>query len=375
MVAVPLLVVPSKVDKYLGRIQRWLWVRDFVAWKRRGTSSRRIAAESSLARYVEVLERLERYTDLDLRTCSLEELNGFLDELRARYKPNGYINTIAIIKDALNFLKRDELNGEIRIPARPDPTESVREAVIPDDEIEKLIRGCSNLRDRLLVEVFSELGNRRGEMWNLRIKDVQFDEYSAILTLRGKSGTRRRRLYESVPDLRAWLNDHPLKSNPDAPLLLTMNGEPFTDAQGIYQVIKRISKRILGHQINPHRFRHTRATKDSSYFTDREMLKLYGWKKGETIKVYSHLSMKEVDDKDLVLHGLKTKEEILRPIMQTQRCPKCGESNAPIAMYCSKCGSVLAKPNEEIIEKLQQQIQALQGQFETAFKAKVTDAG
>jgi hypothetical protein len=68
---VSVVVVPrpaSRVEEYLGRVRRWLWVREFILAKRRGTRGRRIPTESSLARYAEVLERLERYTTLDLAT-------------------------------------------------------------------------------------------------------------------------------------------------------------------------------------------------------------------------------------------------------------------------------------------------------------------
>src|SRR5208282_3914963 len=113
--------------------------------------------------------------------------------------------------------------------------------------------------------------------------------------------------------------------------------------------VKVLSKRILGYHVNPHRFRHTKATLDSRLFTDRELMMLNGWTKAETVNVYSHLSMRDVDDKDLVLHGLKSKEEILRPIMQTQKCENCNEENAPVAVYCVKCGKVLMN---EHLEKL-----------------------
>jgi hypothetical protein len=71
------------------------------------------------------------------------------------------------------------------------------------------------------------------------------------------------------------------------------------------------------------------------------MMKLFGWKRPDMVGVYSHLTMKDVEDYDLMLHGLKRREEILRPLVQVVKCPKCGEENAPVAMYCAKCGEVL----------------------------------
>lgn len=61
----------------------------------------------------------------------------------------------------------------------------------------------------------------------------------------------------------------------------------------------------------------------------------------EMVGVYAHLTMRDVEEKDLVLHGMKPKEEILRPISQVVKCV-CGQENAPIAVYCVGCGTLLA---------------------------------
>lgn len=75
------------------------------------------------------------------------------------------------------------------------------------------------------------------------------------------------------------------------------------------------------------------------------------------VGAYSHLSMRDVEDKDLVLHGLKTKEEILRPIMQIQKCGKCHADNAPIAVYCQECGAVLSKQSTR--EAVQEEVRRI----------------
>jgi integrase len=264
---------------------------------------------------------------------------------------------VTLIKQVLVYYERHDLNAKIKTPARPDPTQRIQDQTIPDADLTKLIKGATSLRDRLLIELLSELGSRRGEIYSLRIKDVQFDEFSAILTLTGKSGTRNRRVYGAVVDLRSYLNEHPHHDDPLAPLFLTASGKPLKDAHSIWTLVRRLSMRVLGRPIHPHQFRHTKATKDSSYFTDREMMKLYGWKKADMVSVYSHISMRDVDSKDLVLHGLKQKEDILRPIVEVQRCRKCKTENAPIAVYCQKCGSVLGK--EATTEAIREEVRRI----------------
>jgi integrase len=316
---------------------------------------------------------------LNLHTASLDDVTRFLDGYRAKYALNGYIQVVSLVKDALNYLKRKEISGEIRIPKRASPHENIREQLIKPQEIERLINGAPTLRDRLLIELFDELGNRRGEMANLRVKDVQFDQYSAVLWLRGKTGTGSRRVYRAVPDLRTYLNDHPFKDQPEYSLLLTIDGSRPLSYEQIYKRIRTLGERILKRRIHPHQFRHTRATEDAKWFNDREMMMLNRWSSSKTIETYTHLTMRDVDDKDLVLHGMKAKQEILRPIAETIRCPECHEENAPIAIYCVKCGNTLAKAdlareNEQLrndVTNMKQDLAKLHDQFKTILKTKI----
>ena len=36
----------------------------------------------------------------------------------------------------------------------------------------------------------------------------------------------------------------------------------------------------------------------------------------------------------------------MRPLVKIQVCPECGQENAPVAIYCVKCGAVL--PSEQL---------------------------
>jgi len=359
------VLVRGPQDACLEETERWLtqakgnWIGEFLAWKRRGGAHGRTPKDRSLADYVKVLWRLEHDYHLDLHTVTLEGLNGFLDEYRAGHKLNGYIQTVSVIKDALNFLKRKELNEQLRIPRRASRIESIREQLLSDKEVQQLISKAPTLRDRLMIELCFELGNRRGELANLRMKDVQFDRYGAVIWLRGKTGTGSRRVYNAVPDLKEYCNNHPHRNEPDHPFLLTIdNSRPLSYVQ-IYNRIVWLAKHILHRHVNPHMFRHTRATQDAKYFTDREMMKLNRWNSSETIKVYAHLSMRDVDEKDLVLHGLKKREEILKPIGEMRRCPQCKAENSPIAIYCQECSEPFQQDNKEEIQELREKLDAV----------------
>jgi len=340
------------------------WVRDYLAaCRRRGVS------EGTCESYRRIFERV-RGCGVDLAVCSKDELIQCLDRLRGNGGTGYYRLQSSMVRSVLRFLGRRELADLVEVPRMPR-VEDRNIEVLTREEVERMIKRAVKPRDRLLLLILFETGARRGEIYNLRIKSVQFDEYSAILTLTGKTGTRRRRVYSCVPELRQHINDHPHRDDPEAHLFLNEWGRPLS-RDSIYQVVKRLGQTVLKKRIKTHIFRHTRATEDVKLFTDREAMKLFGWSTPSMVRVYSHLTMKDVDEKDLVLHGLKKKEEILKPLVQVKTCPGCKFENAPIAVYCAGCGAVLADGSaadtDEIVNRLIGNVPALRRLFKAAEK-------
>jgi integrase/recombinase XerD len=357
------------------------WVEPFFA-----SLSARGVKESTLTLIRQVVDSIVRKWRLDLEACSLTDLLSSLSQMQRTYSADYYLTVTIRVKQILRFIERADLAEKIQLPPKPDRSKYVESKILTRKDRQALFMKAPTPTDRLIVELLDETGGRRGEIVSAKVKSVQFDQYGAILTLTGKTGTRKRRIYASVPDLRKHLNDHPHKDNPEAPLFLNYRGDPMQSDVLQYR-IHQLGKKVLKRRIHAHMFRHTRATEDSRLFTDREMMLLFGWRSSSSVNIYSHLSMRDVEDKDLVLHGMKAKEEILRPITQVQVCVECQEQNAPISVYCSKCGAVLAnsqpekiqslsKENQELrsdLDRVSQDLAALKGQFETAFKTKITD--
>ncbi len=320
------------------------WVERFLeAAKRRGVK------DSTIEAYRLRLRDITNHQQLDLETCSDSDVIALLNHYREKNSIHYYAYYVFIIKKSLNFLGRKDLAEKIEAVKMPDRAAGIK--VLAREDMDRLIREAPNLQDRLIIELLDELGARRAEVANLRIRDVQFDEYGAILSLRGKTGGRRRRVYAAVPDLREQINNHPRKTDSDAALFLNDHGNPFRP-DNLYDHVKELGRRILGKAISPKMFRHARATHDASHFTDSEMMLLFGWNTADMVRVYAHLSMRDVEEKDLVLHGLKPREEILRPLVHVQRCRSCSEENAPIAVYCVKCGAILPNPQVAGLDRI-----------------------
>lgn len=101
-----------------------------------------------------------------------------------------------------------------------------REDLLTESDLTRLLFSCGeHLRDKELIDCHLEAGTRPGEILNLQIKHVEIDNLGAVLKVDGKTGARTICLVKSVPNLVLWLNNHPMKNNPDAPLWINQGDE------------------------------------------------------------------------------------------------------------------------------------------------------
>jgi len=327
----------TELESILERVQVPEYAREWLD----GKLAQKLS-DASIRRYLYDL----KCWNLDISSASFSEIQARLAECGKKYSRSTVRRLGICVKQILKTQGRLAESEKIKLSKASDP----RVVVYSKDDIEKLLKGCRTLRNRLLIEILVEAGPRRGELYNMRIKDVQFDQYSPIIWLHGKTGTRSRRVYAASEDLRKYLEFHPNRENPEARFWLTEDGRPLS-SNGLYKVIKKLGWRILHRPIFPHGFRHTAATKDVSLYTDRESMIRFGWKTPSMVGIYAHLSARDVDEKDLRLHGLKKASEATEPLLQLRHCPKCEADNAPASLFCQKCGAILQDTGNEELRK------------------------
>jgi len=308
--------------------QTYSWTRAWV-----NTKQAQGLSKATIDIYIAAIERL----GLDLEHCSLDQIRVRLAEIARNYSRGSLHLTTRILKIALTDLGRKAIADALRMPKPPNPRVIVYEA----SDIEKMLNACDNLRDRLLIKILYEAGARRGELCNMRIRDVQFDEHSAIIWLHGKTGTRTRRIYDATAEIQDYLGQHPYRDDPEAKFWVAFNpkggfkpkNRPLSGCR-LYAIVHDIGRRALNRRIFPHGFRHAAATRDAKNFTDREMMLRYGWTNPEMVGVYAHISARDVDQKDLLLHGHQVGSNL---------CPNCHTSNFDRAKFCQECGKPLPK--------------------------------
>jgi len=229
--------------------------------------------------------------------------------------------------------------------------------ILTKEEIKKLVKACSNLRDRALVSVLYESGCRIGELLGMRIKDVDFDDYGAIISVTGKKGSRRIRLISSVPHISNWLENHPNKDDKNAFLWTTITNKNHGNRisyQYARTKLKELAEKVkIQKDVNPHNFRHSRATHLANKLTEAQMKILFGWTQASKMAAtYVHLSGRDVDNAILRIHGKLSKEEEKKEEeLKAIECPRCHHENSPESDFCGRCRLPL---NEKVAMELKE---------------------
>ena len=320
----------------------------------RGLSTPRIE------KYVETLTKIGEILGKDFDAATKRDIEDLVFKIeRSDRSPWTKHTYKVILKRFYRWLKGgdEEYPEEVRWIKT---TFKARDELLPEDllteeDVMRLAEACSNPRDKAFIITLYESGARIGEVGSMRIRDVSFEESYASLMLKGKTGSRRVIVVAATPYLQTWIQNHPLRNDPDAPLwvnLGTVNRFEAMSYPALAKILKVAAERAgLSKKVHPHKLRHSRATFLASKLTEAQMNQVFGWKQGSDMpSIYVHLSGRDLDDAILGVYGLRKVEE-KEPKLKPKICPRCGTSNAIEARFCMKCGLALdVKAAQEIEE-------------------------
>ena len=220
------------------------------------------------------------------------------------------------------------------------------EQMLTPDEVTRLAGAAENSRDRAFVQVLYETGCRIGEILSLNYGSVELDRYGAVILVPVKTGMRRVRVVASAQALASYLQDHPDKA-PSSPLwvgLGTKNkNQPWAYPAARAMLVKLAGRVGLSKKVNPHSFRHSRASHLAPLLTEAQMNEYLGWRQGsEMPSIYVHMSGRDVDKALPKIGGVEVDEEEKKSEFKVRVCVRCGSSNSPASSFCGRCGLPLS---------------------------------
>ena len=137
-------------------------------------------------------------------------------------------------------------------------TKKVVKEVLSDESFEILRDACSNIRDLAMIELLASTGIRVGELVNLNIDDVLFNERECVVL--GKGDSERIVYFDAKTKIH--LQKY-LESRSDSnPALFVSLKKPYNrlSINGVERRIRELGEGANIKNVHPHKFRRTMAT-------------------------------------------------------------------------------------------------------------------
>ncbi|HLB67312.1 MAG TPA: tyrosine-type recombinase/integrase [Thermoplasmata archaeon] len=282
------------------------------------------ASRTDLERVLEAIERSDYapQTKLDFRKT-----------VKKFYK---WQNGGEAYPDCASWIKTTGKRNHDRLP----------EDLLTEDDVKRLVAAATHPRDRALIAVLWESGCRVGELLPMGVRNVAFETEVTRITIEGKTGARRVPLIDATPYLAEWIDHHPLRDRPTSWLWVgvgTVGRDEPLEYAALRKMLRSVARKAgVKKGVNPHSFRHGRATVLANHLTEAQMNQYLGWVPGSGMPaVYVHLSGRDVDDAILEMRGRKPRETAPESTMAPKTCARCGTSNKATGRYCARCGAAL----------------------------------
>lgn len=210
--------------------------------------------------------------------------------------------------------------------------------------VERMISKTPHPRDKAIIGTFFESMGRRSELASTTIRKLLWDPYGVRVVMSGKGKAKPRpvRLFHSAPLVRQWMDMHPDKDNPDAPVFVYLRGsrtKPLGLA-GLYAVVKKAAARAgLTQRMYPHLLRHSRITDlRRRRMSDAATKAIAGWSKNSPmLQVYDHTDLEDADKELLETEGIAVAPAPERDSLIPMECPRCKKKNPATVSFCEVC--------------------------------------
>lgn len=253
-------------------------------------------SERTIKYYKEIIEKFVNSFDKSIKQISTNEIRNYL----SNYKDNSSCGSTTIdnIRRVLSsfFSWLEDEDYIIKSPVRrihKIKTAVVVKEVLTDENLEKLRDECENIRDLSLIELLISTGMRVGELVNLNINSLNFEDRSCIVL--GKGNKEREVYFDAKTKLH--LKEYISKRNDSNDALFVSMSEPHQrlSISGIELIIRTLGVNSNINKVHPHKFRRTLATMAIDKGMPVEQVqKLLGHVKIETTMNYALVNQSNV---------------------------------------------------------------------------------
>ncbi len=244
-------------------------------------------------------------------------------------------------------------------------------------------------RIQLYYSLMFECLARPQELCYVDIKDVDVRDNYARIRIKeyGKEGTKTLQVIDSYFYLTEWLNKHPLKHDPDAPLFLSIgnnNRHARLTPKHANKILRNKLKELgINKPITNYSFKRNGVTvRYLSGEPAQNIQKIAGWTSTDQLRTYDLSGQEDFLNEELVRKGIaKADGKDKKRFLSFKNCMFCNTVNPITNELCSHCKrplnreKILAeekKKNEEIAA-IKEKMNQMNEMMESLMLEKVND--
>ena len=253
-------------------------------------------SERTIRYYRVTVEGLLQKIDTPLRKMTTEMIRAYLSDYQAK---NGCSKvTVDNVRRNLSsfFSWLEEEDHILKSPVRrihKIKTKTVVKEIISDENIETLRDNCKEKRDLAIIDILYSTGMRVGELVNLDINDLDFEERECVVY--GK-GDKERKVYFDARTKLHLQNYLDSRCDSNKALFVSLN-YPYDRLQisGVESRLRELGRKLNIDRIHPHKFRRTMATRAIDKGMPIEQVqKLLGHQQIDTTMKYAMVNQSNV---------------------------------------------------------------------------------
>jgi len=358
------------IERQLSKIQNDRYNRDILTryYKVRSGQVSLVSIYNELNR----LNIMSKIIKKKFEKATMGDIENLVFEIDKRCKKPSTVNKHRkILKRFYQWLKGHQPKDfppEVKwIRMKEEPLLAVTENdLISYDECIRITECTSTLRDKALFQCKLDAGCRIGEILTVRMGEVEFNEAGAILQSDGKTGKAPLILTWSAKTLAMWINTHPFRDDPKAPLWpLLQRDSPIqmSYAAAHRAFMKCVKKSGCKKRVWLHLFKHVSSSYDSEIGLPESYRKFkHHWTPNSKMtRVYEHLTASiipkiQLESMRLMNHEIdETKIQATKQTVQLfKKCNRCEFENPRDSRFCNRCAFPLKE--REQFEKSMEQI-------------------
>lgn len=253
-------------------------------------------SDRTIKYYKEIIDKFNDSFDKSVKKITTEEIRSYLSNYKEMSTCGATTidNIRRVLSSFFSWLEDEDyiIKSPIRRIHRIKTPTTVKE-VLTDENLEKLRDECENIRDLSLIELLISTGMRVGELVNLNISNLNFEDRSCIVL--GKGNKEREVYFDAKTKLH--LKEYISKRNDTNDALFVSLREPHQrlSISGIELIVRNLGINTNINKVHPHKFRRTLATMAIDKGMPVEQVqKLLGHVKIETTMHYAMVNQSNV---------------------------------------------------------------------------------